>query len=123
MKSTYTSARILSQKSNVPIRIRKLTRKDKAKALKKVASAFKSKNPYFMVVMQPSFVQAYGSRIPVHFIKRNYIQNGQYVMLKVGDRSWEVRFVFSGKVQGSFSASSAAFAKENNLQVGDTCVF
>lgn len=62
-------------------------------------------------------------RIPVHFIKRNYIQNGQYVMLKVGDRSWEVRFVISGKVQGSFSAGWAAFAKENNLQVGDTCVF
>nr|POF26625.1 b3 domain-containing transcription factor vrn1 [Quercus suber] len=94
MKSTYTSARIVSQKSNVRIRIQKLTRKDKAKALKKVASAFKLKNPYFMVVMQPSFVQAYGS----------------------------VRFVISGKVQGSFSAGWAAFVKENNLQVGDTCV-
>ena len=61
MKSTHTSARIVSQKSNVCIRIQKLTRKDKAKALKKVACAFKSKNPYFMVVMQPSFVQAYDS--------------------------------------------------------------
>ena len=62
-------------------------------------------------------------RILVHFIKRNYIQNGQYVMLNVGDRSWEVRFVISGKVQGSFSAGWASFAKENNPQVGDTCVF
>ena len=41
MKSTHTSARIVSQKSNVCIRIQKLTRKDKAKALKKVACAFK----------------------------------------------------------------------------------
>ena len=62
-------------------------------------------------------------RIPVHFIKRNYIQNGQYVMLKVGDRLWEVRFVISRKVQGSFSIGWSSFAKENNLQVGDTCVF
>ena len=44
-------------------------------------------------------------------------------MLNVGDRSWEVRFVISGKVQGSFSAGWTSFAKENNLQVGDTCVF
>ena len=28
-----------------------------------------------------------------------------------------------GKVQGSFSAGWASFAKENNLKVGGTCVF
>ena len=42
-------------------------------------------------------------RIPVPFIKRNYIQNGQYVMLNVGDQSlggevcdlWKgTRFIF-----------------------------
>ena len=61
-------------------------------------------------------------RIPVHFIKRNYIQNGQYVMLKVGDRSWEVRFVISGKVQGSFSTGWASFAKRSEeRRVGKEC--
>ena len=62
-------------------------------------------------------------RILVHFIKRNYIQNGKYVMLNVGDQSWGVRFVIYGKVQGSFSTGWASFAKENNLKVGGTCVF
>ena len=31
--------------------------------------------------------------------------------------------MISKKVQGSFSVGWSSFAKENNLQVGDTCVF
>ena len=39
-------------------KMKRLNGKDKAEALKK-ASGFKSKNPYFMAVMQPSFVKAW----------------------------------------------------------------
>ncbi|KAK7847398.1 b3 domain-containing protein rem19 [Quercus suber] len=100
--------------------MKQLNGKDKAEALKK-ASGFKLKIPYFMVVMQPSFVKACE---PVSFAKKMYIQNGQDVMLKVGDQSWEVRFLIPRNGRGdSFSNSWSTFANENNLRVGDVCVF
>ena len=58
MKTTSTSGRIRSQKSELNARSRQLTKIDKAQALKKV-SGFKLKNPHFMVVMQKSFVTAW----------------------------------------------------------------
>ncbi|KAL4634305.1 hypothetical protein ACB092_04G189900 [Castanea dentata] len=123
MKTTCTSGRIESQKSKVNARTRQLTRIEKAKALKK-ASGFKSENPHFMVVMQLSFVNAWYLSIPVHFTKKNYIQSGQRVILKVGNQSCEVLFSISGeKRPGSFSAGWATFARKNCLQVGDVCVF
>ncbi|KAK7847397.1 hypothetical protein CFP56_006704 [Quercus suber] len=66
--------------------MKRLNGKDKAEALKK-ASGFKSKNPYFMVVLQPSFVKAWCMSVLVSFAEKMYIQNGQDVMLKVGDQS------------------------------------
>ncbi|KAF3945217.1 hypothetical protein CMV_028394 [Castanea mollissima] len=123
MKTTCTSGRIRSQKSKVHARIRQLTRIEKAKALKK-ASSFKSENPHFMVVMQLSFVEAWYLSIPVRFTKKKYIQSGQHVTLKVGDKPWKVLFSISGeKRPGSFSTRWSTCAKENGLQVGDACVF
>ena len=53
-----------------------------------------------------------------------YIQNGQEVMLKVGDQSWEVWFsIPKYRQRGSFSRGWSRFANENNLRVGDVCVF
>ncbi|KAK9996873.1 hypothetical protein SO802_021559 [Lithocarpus litseifolius] len=123
MKTTSTSGRIRSQKSKLHPRIRQLTRIEKAKALKK-ASGFKSKNPHFMVVMQLSFVNAWYLSIPVRFTQKKYIQSGQYVTLKVGDKSWKVLFSIAGeKRPGSFSSRWSTFARANGLQVGDVCVF
>ena len=53
-----------------------------------------------------------------------YIQNGQEVTLKIGDQSWQVWFsIPKNRRQGSFSRGWSAFANENNLRVGDVCVF
>ena len=62
--------------------------------------------------------------VPVPFAEKMYIQNGQDVMLKVGDQSWEVWFSIPriGR-RGSFSKGWSTFANENNLKVGDVCVF
>ena len=62
--------------------------------------------------------------IPVRFTQKKYIQSGQHVMLKVGDQSWKVLFSIVGeKRPDSFSYGLFTFAKENDLQVGDVCVF
>ncbi|KAK7857191.1 B3 domain-containing transcription factor VRN1 [Quercus suber] len=123
MKTTSTSGRIRSQKSKLHARIPQLTNIDKAIALKK-ASGFKSKNPHVMVVMQESFVNKWYSSIPVSFTQKKYIQSGQYVTLKVGDKSWKVLFsIARGKRSGSFSSGWSTFAKANGLQVKEVCVF
>ena len=45
-------------------------------------------------------------------------------MLKVEDQSWKVLFSIAGeKRPDSFSYGLFTFAKENDLQVGDVCVF
>ncbi|XP_050258440.1 B3 domain-containing transcription factor VRN1-like [Quercus robur] len=123
MKTTSTSGRIRSQKSELHARSGQLTKIEKAKALKK-ASGFKSKNPHFMVVMQQSFVTAWYLSIPVRFTQEKYIQSGHYVTLKVGDKSWEVLFSIAvGKRSGSFSSGWSTFAEANRLQLEDVCVF
>ena len=62
--------------------------------------------------------------VPVPFAEKMYIQNGQDVMLKVGDQSWEVWFSIPRTGQrGSFSNGWSTFANENNLKVGDVCIF
>ena len=62
--------------------------------------------------------------VPVPFAEKMYIQNGQDVMLKVGDQSWEVWFSIprTGR-RGTFSNGWSTFANENNLKMGDVCVF
>ena len=62
--------------------------------------------------------------VPIPFAEKMYIQNGQDVMLKVGDQSWEVWFsIPRTRRWGSFSNGWSTFANENNLKVGDVCVF
>lgn len=62
--------------------------------------------------------------IPVRFTQKKYIQNRQYVTLKVGDQPWKVLFsIAREKRPGSFSSGWSTFAVANGLKVKDVCVF
>ncbi|XP_062075880.1 B3 domain-containing protein REM6-like [Humulus lupulus] len=107
-----------------------LSAEKKAEALK-ITKGFKSKDPFFMVSMRPSFVEAnYTAIIPSLFAKHYLlsISKHQYVTLKVQDRrTWSVRYRLCKKspktIKTIFGCGWKAFAQDNDLKVGDVCAF
>lgn len=58
--------------------------------------------------------------IPLAFAKKHFKANGR-VILKVADgRTWRVSY---SKRNATFSDSWKAFVRDNNIQIGDACVF
>ncbi|KAM6591511.1 hypothetical protein CsatA_014116 [Cannabis sativa] len=127
-----------SEESSIPMRvepqniIRKqmyLTGQKKAEALMR-AKGFKSDDPFFIVLMQPSFVGAsYSMVVPFSFAKNHLpsVSKHEDVILKVQDeRIWPVRYYYrkyAGHSQFRFEWGWKAFARDNDLKVGDVCVF
>ncbi|XVF15647.1 hypothetical protein REPUB_Repub09cG0172500 [Reevesia pubescens] len=117
-----------STKSKHPCSMRPLTSHEKARAILK-ASNFKSKNPFFKVVMQPRYLTVrYSLSIPYKFVKKYLDEKKDQVILQVSDgRTWIVKFsvkIFtSGQHKAEFYHTWRAFAKDNNLEVGDVCIF
>ncbi|POO02661.1 B3 DNA binding domain containing protein [Trema orientale] len=104
-----------------------LNAKQKAEALKR-ASGFKSKDPFFMVAMQPSFVGDKSAMILPSLFATKYLRSKNMdVILKVSDgRTWSVKYSFrlwNGSPKAKFDRGWKAFARENDLKVGDVCVF
>ncbi|KAF4390223.1 hypothetical protein F8388_019878, partial [Cannabis sativa] len=105
-----------------------LTGKEKAEALTR-AKGFKSDDPFFIVLMQPSFVGAsYNMAIPFLFAKNHLrLSKHEDVILKVQDeRIWPARYYYrkyKGCSQTRFEWGWKAFAIDNDLKVGDVCVF
>ncbi|POO02667.1 B3 DNA binding domain containing protein [Trema orientale] len=91
------------------------------------ASDFKSKCPFFKVVMQPSYVYGYHLYVPLDFATR-YIKNGGDVVLLVPNGNyWCAQFKTSPISCSNRSARLCngwqEFANGNNLEVGDVCFF
>ncbi|PON54065.1 B3 DNA binding domain containing protein, partial [Parasponia andersonii] len=91
------------------------------------ASDFKSKHPFFKVVMQPSYVYGYHLNVPLDFATR-YIKNeGDAVLLVPNGNYWCAQFKTSPLSCSNRSARLCngwqEFAKGNNLEVGDVCIF
>ncbi|OMP07070.1 hypothetical protein COLO4_07656 [Corchorus olitorius] len=112
------------------LEVRCLKNAEKVEALKK-ASDFTSKNPFFMLVMQPSCLGFRGRvSIPVSFARENIkIQNATLILSSstCNGKTWPARYYCMHKkntvqhlIQG---VNWEAFAKDNALQVGDVCVF
>ncbi|MBA0804759.1 hypothetical protein Gohar_004326, partial [Gossypium harknessii] len=104
-----------------------MTPVEKARAILK-ASNFKSKNPFFKVVMQPRYLILRCSLgIPYKFVKRHLDEEKEEAILRVSDgRTWVVKFtvkVFTGGQHKAEFSTWRAFARDNNLEVGDVCVF
>ncbi|KAG8474660.1 hypothetical protein CXB51_031186 [Gossypium anomalum] len=90
--------------------------------------AFRTSNPSFSVVIHPSHVGSCSTvHIPEEFGKRYLKKNGE-MMLRVADgRSWNVEYERIGRNKGRkarFGGKSwGQFAMDNELEVGDVCVF
>ncbi|KAG5012650.1 hypothetical protein JHK82_024796 [Glycine max] len=87
-------------------------------ALKK-ASTFRSEHPFFRLVMKPSFINGYYLEIPPQFAERYLKKTHAIVILEILDgRTWSVICSATRLTEGW-----QKFASENNLNVGDVCVF
>ncbi|TYH94975.1 hypothetical protein ES332_A12G075700v1 [Gossypium tomentosum] len=90
--------------------------------------AFRTSNPSFSVVIHPSHIGSCSTvHIPEEFGKRYLKKNGE-MMLRVADgRSWNVEYERIGRNKGrkaGFGGKSwGQFAMDNELEVGDVCVF
>ncbi|XP_048227568.1 B3 domain-containing transcription factor VRN1 isoform X2 [Ricinus communis] len=109
-------------------RIKPLNAGEKAKALDKATINFKSKNPFFMIAMQPSYVHlTYQVAIPASFVNKYFNKQCDNAILSTVDgKSWSVVYnydVTNRKPRARMSHGWKEFAHENHLQIGDVCVF
>ncbi|GMN29833.1 hypothetical protein TIFTF001_002579 [Ficus carica] len=104
-----------------------LTANDKSQALKR-ACDFKSKDPFFIVAMQPSYFGVkYTMNLPCPFATKYLGDKRAFVILKVGNgMTWPVIYTFGvyrKNRKAKFEYGWKAFAQDNDLKVGDVCVF
>ncbi|XP_060959595.1 B3 domain-containing protein Os03g0620400 isoform X4 [Cannabis sativa] len=112
------------------IRNQEFSRKEKAEAFQR-AKDFKSEDPFFIVAMQPSFVGSkskYCMGVPSFFAKTYLISSSpQDVILKVQDGgTWCVKYhvrPLGVSSKATIESGWKAFVQDNNLKVGDVCVF
>ncbi|KAK1369129.1 hypothetical protein POM88_035221 [Heracleum sosnowskyi] len=102
------------------------SKEDKDRALAS-AKAFKSKNPFFINVMQPFHVNRGGTGM---YITRTFEEayknwkRSDEVILQVAGKTWQVNCnVNLVSNQCRISRGWTGFARENSINVGDVCVF
>ncbi|PRQ47788.1 putative transcription factor B3-Domain family [Rosa chinensis] len=107
-------------------RMKPLTTTEKAIALQR-ANAFKSDKPSFKMAMQPSHIHGGTISLPYEFAKRHLIKlPAGIAILRVSDgRTWSVMFKYDHKNSKArlWRSGWSSFVRDNNLKVGDVCVF
>ncbi|MED6123102.1 hypothetical protein PIB30_046136 [Stylosanthes scabra] len=88
--------------------------------LNKATTSKSRRNPFFMVILKPSYANSYSLNIPSRFTRKYLRKQAKTVILQVHDqgRTWPVAYSV-----GKFNSGWKTFAKDNNLNVGDHCVF
>ncbi|KAI8542290.1 hypothetical protein RHMOL_Rhmol08G0127300 [Rhododendron molle] len=88
------------------------------------ARDFKSKKPFFTVHLQPSYVSCnYSMNVPLEFLKEYLRDNQKNISLRISDgTTWLVR-LYAGAMNGKRNLGWGPFVRDNNLKVGDICVF
>lgn len=62
--------------------------------------------------------------IPYEYAKKYAEEHGRLVTFRVGDKSWQVKFLFYEKSHyGRFSRGWHDFARDCDLKMGDACIF
>nr|GMD58678.1 B3 domain-containing transcription factor VRN1-like [Ipomoea batatas] len=86
------------------------------------AKAFKSKNPFHISVMYPSYVSSENRlNIPLAFAKKHFLdQSSNDFMLVSGGRSWPAKCTRNGQHARIYGWK--AFVVDNKLKVGDVCI-
>ncbi|XVF61914.1 hypothetical protein PTKIN_Ptkin08bG0173100 [Pterospermum kingtungense] len=107
-----------------------LTAIEKAHAIQRVSDFKCTGNPVFMVVMQPSFVNnGYRMVIPWNFAQKYLTtQKGNLTLCDSSGKTWPSKYIviIRPKVKKAYAYMHGgwrAFAEDNNLVVGDICVF
>ncbi|KDP44968.1 hypothetical protein JCGZ_01468 [Jatropha curcas] len=110
------------------LKAQKLAHDEKEVLLQKARMVFYSKNPFFMVAMQSSYVHK-GERLHISssFAKRHLNEKHGDGTLKVMDgRTWSIRYhveTSRGRPRVLVYSGWNKFSRENHLEVGDVCVF
>ncbi|KAG6511810.1 hypothetical protein ZIOFF_029888 [Zingiber officinale] len=102
---------------------RPVTKEEVDKALCK-AKSFMSKNPFFLIVMQDSYVySSFFMNVPGSFAQPHLPRISQVLTLwDENDERWAVTYVYYGN-RGALSGGWGAFAKAHNLEKFDVCIF
>ncbi|KAK7393097.1 hypothetical protein VNO78_21550 [Psophocarpus tetragonolobus] len=93
------------------------------------ASSFKPCNPFFMVVMHPSYVLSNDGSplsLPSKFCKRHldFCKKQRIIKLQLlTGRVWPAKYTINSKGITRITSGWKPFVKHNNLKVGDVCTF
>ncbi|XP_019238608.1 PREDICTED: B3 domain-containing transcription factor VRN1-like [Nicotiana attenuata] len=86
------------------------------------AKAFKSKNPFFISLMQPTYTSGI-LYVRLTFARKYFGENCSNLVLRVPGRgSWPVKCSL-GQVQAKIKGGWREFVLDNKLKLGDACVF
>ncbi|KAL2575882.1 hypothetical protein AAZV13_16G042500 [Glycine max] len=95
-----------------------------------LASSFKPCNPFFLVVMRPSYIQSNGGPLPLQtkFCRRHFgLLNKRHINLQVlNGRIWPAKYMIQkmkNKTNFRLTSGWKTFVKDNNLKVGNVCTF
>ncbi|XP_065871970.1 B3 domain-containing transcription factor VRN1-like [Euphorbia lathyris] len=102
-----------------------LTKEQKSKAVERAISNFQSQNPSFTLVMQPSYVNNNVLEIPSRFARKYLKKNGDATLNILDGRTWSIKY-YSSTNSGTCKINSSGwnkFVKDNDLEVGDVCIF
>ncbi|MBA0581747.1 hypothetical protein Gorai_023918, partial [Gossypium raimondii] len=111
-------------------RIQRLKTQEKFKVLERVRNTFKSENPFFLLVIQPSYVALghttnFKLAMPCNFVKENLMKKHCSVILcNSSGKTWIATFKqrkIGKKLTSYLIAGCGTFARDNNIQVGDVC--
>ncbi|XP_050211274.1 B3 domain-containing transcription factor VRN1-like [Mercurialis annua] len=116
--------------TEIIVRKQRLYAKEKRGALKKASETFKSKHPFFMSVMQPSYVHSEDKiTIPASFARKNFNKKNGNAILRIMDgKRWPVKlyipnFGSNRKATAKICQGWRVFGEDNQLEVGDVCAF
>ncbi|XP_027335259.1 B3 domain-containing transcription factor VRN1-like [Abrus precatorius] len=93
-------------------------------AISKCVAREAARDTSFTMIIKSCHLNRKSLYLPKGSLK-GYIKPGvQNVMLLVGNKSWTVTLIhYQNKSTSYFSANWSAFARENNLEKGDACLF
>ncbi|MBA0581746.1 hypothetical protein Gorai_023918, partial [Gossypium raimondii] len=130
LQSSCPQSHKMMSSTNSAIKTKTLKTQEKFKVLERVRNTFKSENPFFLLVIQPSYVALghttnFKLAMPCNFVKENLMKKHCSVILcNSSGKTWIATFKqrkIGKKLTSYLIAGCGTFARDNNIQVGDVC--
>ncbi|KAK4710380.1 hypothetical protein R3W88_004893 [Solanum pinnatisectum] len=115
-----------SQQSSVIYDVRRTVMdREKAIAYQRAKANFKSKNSFFISFMHHSYISRSSNHLCIKLrFARTYIpENCSNIMLRVAGRGYWPVTDYKGPTQAKIDIGWGAFVLDNQLKLGDVCVF